>query len=43
MQKVAAKRDAMLAQARESQIESFPMDLAAEIELAERDVMPSDE
>ena len=43
MQKVAAKRDAMLAQARESQIESFPMDLAAEIDLAERETHPSDE
>ena len=35
MQKVAAKRDAALAQARESQLESFPADLAAEIALAE--------
>ena len=36
MQKVAAKRDALLAQAREQAIESFPADLAAEIELAEQ-------
>ena len=42
MQRVAAKRDAALSEAREQAIEAFPLDLAAEIELAEQAAQPAE-